>query len=72
MTQQDQVRRMLEAGWTCGTEFLDERLPRYAARIHELRADGVLVERRACERHSHRSGQFEWRAVPEGQGILSL
>ena len=70
MSQQATVRRKLVEGWTCGSWFLEERIPRYAARIHELSRDGVRVERRPCASHQHRDENgrrrrmFEWRAVP--------
>lgn len=62
--------------WVCGTDFLDARIPRYGARLHDLRARGFVTVRRACENpaHSHRSGQFEWRLVarPAAAGQQSM
>ncbi len=76
MTQVDQVRRMLEHGWVCGTEFLDEHMPRYGARIHQLSQTGVIVARRQCQRHRHQSRQFEWRITADfsadGQGQMRV
>jgi len=60
MSQKQRVRRMLEDGPVCGTRLLDERIPRYAARIAELRGEGMLIETRRCEAHSHRSAQVEY------------
>lgn len=65
MSQREQVRRMLEQGWTCGTVFLDERIPRYGARIFEIGQD-EYVEKRRCETHRHNSVQYEWR-IPNGR-----
>jgi hypothetical protein len=63
MSQTDEVTWHLCQGWTCGTVLLDQRIPRYAARIHEARRRGYRVERRCCESHQHVSQQFEWRIV---------
>jgi hypothetical protein len=73
VSQYEQVRRLLLAGWCCGTLLLDRHIPRYSAVIHELkqRELGLVVERRRCQSHSHhRSGQYEWRLQPRGQGSL--
>jgi hypothetical protein len=68
MTQCDQVLVMLRAGWVCGTEFLDEHIPRYGARIHQLQSAGHLIRRRVCQRHRHESRQYEWRLHGSFQG----
>lgn len=62
-TQYERVRDMLERGWVCGSHFLDARIPRYSAHVHELRRAGYMVERRPCEHpwHEHRSLMYEWR-----------
>lgn len=64
-TQRDEVLNRLNWGWTCGTEFLAESIPRYGARILELRHLGHKIERRRCEdpQHHHISQQYEWRIV---------
>lgn len=56
---------MLLEHWTCGTTFLNARLPRYTARIYELRKAGYYVDRRKCANpsHSHESPQWEWRIL---------
>lgn len=66
MSQTDRVAGMLRRGWVCGTEFLDERIPRYGARIFDLRRRGMLIVRRPCANPTHRhvSPQDEWRLQP--------
>jgi len=51
---------MLETGPVCGTALLDERMPRYAARIAELRGEGMPIVTRRCESHRHASKQYEY------------
>ncbi len=73
MSQRDRVLQLLSEGWTCGTTFLDERMPRYGARIFDLRRRGFLIVRRPCAdpSHRHESRQEEWRLIaapdPDGQ-----
>jgi len=66
MSQSSRVLDMLVRGWVCGTEFLDERIPRYGARIFDLRRRGYCIVRRPCgnPQHHHRSAQDEWRLQP--------
>lgn len=64
-TQTERVAEMLiRAGrrGVCGTEFLKEYLPRYAARIHELRRDGWIIIRRQCD-GGHPSTQYIYEVV---------
>ena len=74
MTQNDRVLEMIRAGWVCATEFLDEHIPRYGARIFQLQRAGHHITRRQCQRHHHESRQYEWRLAagysydPSGQG----
>ena len=63
MSQKNRVRRMLEVGPVCGTALLDERIPRYAARIAELRGEGMPIVTRRCESHRHVSKQVEYLVV---------
>jgi hypothetical protein len=67
MSQNDRVLAMLRRGWVCGTEFLDERMPRYGARIFDLRRRGFVIVSRWCvnPQHQHRSRQEEWRIIAE-------
>ena len=62
MSQKDTIlRRLLEAP-VCGTRLLELRIPRYAARIAELRAEGMNIVTRRCENpnHFHKSKQIEY------------
>ena len=60
MSQKERIRRILADGPVCGTALLDLRMPRYAARIAELRGEGMLIETRRCESHRHVSKQVEY------------
>ena len=61
LTQLELVKAMLEAGPACGTDFLQERIPRYGARVWDLRRAGYVIETRPCSRpdHRHRTRQIE-------------
>lgn len=84
MSQVDQVLGMLEGGrWVCGTEFLDERIPRYSARFADLRRAGYTVIRDRCVDPAHHhfnpdsgrsSLQYRWRlaARPDQAGQQAL
>ncbi len=71
MSQLDEVRAMLEDGWTCGTWFLRCYIPRYGARIFELRRLGYRVKRRQCQTHFHTGRQYEWRLVASQGGVTA-
>ena len=60
MSQKQRIANLLRDGPVCGTALLDLRMPRYAARIAELRAEGMLIETRRCESHRHVSAQVEY------------
>ena len=64
-TQLDAVVMMLTRSrdGVCGTDFLRSYVPRYAARIHELRREGWVIDRRPCDRHEHGSTQWIYEAV---------
>lgn len=71
-SQKERVRRMLTRDWICGIEFLappDGYPPilRYTGRIHELRKEGWLVDRRECSHGLHNHGRgvqmWQWRIV---------
>jgi hypothetical protein len=67
VSQHDRVLFLLRRGWVCGTEFLDERIPRYGARLFSLRRKGFVIVRRPCANptHRHQSRQDEWRLIAE-------
>lgn len=62
LSQTDRIRGLLERGPVCGTTMLRMMIPRYAARIHELRAAGLNIQTRTCkdQHHSHESNQIEY------------
>jgi hypothetical protein len=54
-----QNQRVLDAlrQWpagVCGTQFLEMHIPRYAARVGELRDDGHTIDNVACPHGWHR------------------
>lgn len=57
MSQRDRVLLMLKAGPVCGTDFLRAYIPRYSARILELRQQGHVIIDRPCRFHDHESRQ---------------
>ncbi len=64
-TQRDYVLRWLRVEPQCGTEFLNLGIPRYSARIYELRREGHQIIRRTCDVHYyHRSRQYVYELVP--------
>ncbi len=62
MTQRDLVLGALRDGPVCGTVFLNMHIPRYAARIHELRAIGHQITSERCKQdHYHITPQTIYR-----------
>ena len=64
MGQRDRILRMLTDTYpdgVCGTVFLRERMPRYAARIWELRAKGCAIQTEPCQDHAHETRQTVYR-----------
>jgi len=62
MSQRTAILQSLQAGPVCGTMFLEMRMPRYAARINELRNAGWHIVKRRCENphHQHQTVQYEY------------
>ena len=60
-TQRERVLAQLRDGPTCGTEFLEMHIPRYAARIWELRELGRDITNESCWKHQHFSRQTIYR-----------
>ena len=71
-TQTEQILAMLRNGPTCGTRFLTRRIPRYPARIFELKQEGHAIGKRPCDNEWHRHGspQWEWFLISEHDGRL--
>ena len=65
-TQRSRIMSWLEAGPVCGTTMLRFHIPRYAARINELRRDGHTIITRPCTQHHHDTAQVEY-VLLEGQ-----
>ncbi len=74
-TQADRVLQMLresELG-VCGTEFTNAYVPRYSARLKELRDAGHRIENRKCHAlsHHHRTKQTRYVLIAPRQHRLS-
>ena len=69
-TQAGKVMHMLESNpnGVCGPMFLERHIPRYSARISELRK-AVSISRVPCPYgfHSHRTKQYAWKLDPSSQ-----
>lgn len=68
--QRDRVLQLLmENERVCGPMFLREHLPRFGARLWEMKREGFVFERERCliPGHAHRSVQWSWQliALPE-------
>jgi hypothetical protein len=70
LTQKDKVRGALFMGPKCGTDFLRMMIPRYAARILELRQEGWEITTRPCKMHHHDSPQVVYEMVESKQERL--
>ena len=73
-SQADRVLRMLrenELG-ICGTDFLKVRIPRYSARLKELRNAGHVIENRKCHSHHHQTKQVRYILIPPREHTMSL
>jgi len=56
MNQRQRILHALEKAPVCGTTLLGWMIPRYAARIAELR-ETETIETRACNLHDHKTRQ---------------
>ena len=60
-TQKTRILAWLTQWPICSTTLLEQRIPRGAARISELRNDGWIIETRPCTQdHLHNSRQIEY------------
>ena len=63
-SQKETVLYMLQHNpqGVCGTRLLELHIPRYSARLNELRNGGYPIRRRPCtnEHHRHQGQQFVW------------
>ena len=74
-SQSDRVLQMLrdnELG-VCGTDFLKAHVPRYSARLLELRRAGHVIENRKCHAysHHHRTKQTRYVLLPKRKHRMS-
>ncbi len=60
MSQKIDILAALTNGPLCSTTILGMFIPRGAARISDLRAEGWIVETRPCSKHSHDTRQIEY------------
>ena len=72
-TQKEQVLQalMLRPGGVCGTQFLEGRIPRYAARILDLKHDGHWIDRVSCpySLHTHPSAVATYKLIQQTRPI---
>lgn len=71
-SQKQRILNALKLGPVCGTQFLDWHMPRYAARIYELRTEGHYITTRTCQLHRHESPQIVYELAEADQLSLAL
>lgn len=74
MNQCERVLDLLKHGPVCGTVFLKLYIPRYSARILELRQRGHVITTRPCKDqwHGHQSPQTLFELAETDQLRLAL
>jgi len=72
MSQKQRILDALKLEPRCGTTFLDWHMPRYSARVYELRAEGHDIITRPCQLHRHDSPQMVYELVDSDQMSLAL
>jgi hypothetical protein len=78
MTQTQDVLKLLEhathtqQGQVCGQDFLERYIPRYSARIYDLREQGhaILTEKCTKPHHYHQSTIKAFRLVPQEETLF--
>jgi hypothetical protein len=70
MNQRDRILAALRLGPVCGTQMLSWHIPRYSARIGELRVEGFEIIRRRCQLHYHDTAQFVYELEESDQLVL--
>ena len=68
-SQKARILAWLTQRHLCSTTLLEQRIPRGAARILELRSDGWDIETRECTQHEHRTRQVEY-VLHNSPGVL--
>lgn len=69
MSQRVEVLRLLRNGPVCSTQFLTAHIPRFSARVFELRQDGYQIVKRQCRAHPWHK-QWEFILIEQGQMVL--
>jgi len=72
MNQKQRILAALKMGPVCGTVMLGWHIPRYSARILELRDEGYEIIRRPCRLHYHDSQQYVYELAESDQLRLAL
>lgn len=74
-SQADRVLRMLEESelGVCAVDFLEAYIPRFSARLKEIRDTGRVIEKRKCfsTSHRHRTRQVRYVLMPKRKHRLS-
>jgi hypothetical protein len=67
MNQKQRILNALKLGPVCGTDLLRWGIPRYAARVAELRKAGHDIITRPCRLHDHESPQVVYEMQTKDQ-----
>lgn len=74
MSQKSNILKWLQEApdGICSTDLLRIRIPRGAARISELRAEGYVIDTVTCRQHGHNTRQIRYvlRREPEQQTMM--
>lgn len=73
-SQVETILDLLRQGPVCGTTFLSMFIPRYAARIYDLRLAGYTITTRRCQDvwHDHKTAQIVYELDESARDQLSL
>ena len=74
-TQKEQVLQalVLRPDGVCGTQFLEGHIPRYAARILDLKHDGHRIKRVSCPYpfHNHPASVATYKRLPNFDSVAA-
>lgn len=74
-TQKARILSLLQTGPVCAWDLYSYRMPRFAARIHELRQDGYLITTEHCTAPYHHptvKGHVAYVLHQRGQQTLEV
>ena len=71
ITQKDYVLSWLTKGPLCATTILKEHIPRGAARVSDLKAEGWIIDTQTCQQHTHENRQIEYVLVNQTPVVMS-